>query len=190
MSEEVWREIASKLRYCHGTSSKFANSIKKYGILPRKTDAKVRPSVYSGELESKKLNAVYVSSYYNTGTHFCGIAAKRASETVGGEPTIVDIKLDKEDLKRFESDEDSWSDDHFQSLFKTQCKFALEEGMDVACVDKPVKEAIEQAIKEGKLTKEQACSPPPWFSEIGCYGKFALRDGVHPSKITDIKKLK
>jgi hypothetical protein len=187
MSEDPWKKIASKLTYCHGTTSKFINSIKKYGIIPRKIDG-IRPSVYEKELESKHLDAVYLSRWEDRIPGFCSIAADRAAEKFGGEPVVVNVKLNPEDFDRFLSDEDSWSED-YRPLFKSQCEWSMETGQTAACLDAPVKKAIEEAINEGLITKEQACNPPKWFAEIACFTRFALKGGVSPDKITGVKSV-
>jgi len=186
LSEDVWLEIASKLPYCHGTSSKFVAPIRKYGLLPRKTDG-TRPSVYEKELESRKHDAVYVSTYTDNIPSFCGQAADNAVKAVGGEPRVLDVKLDKEDLKRFERDEDSWSED-YRGLFKNACEFSRETGMTAACYDNLVKNVIGDAIKTGKLSLQDACNPPRWFAEITCFGRFAIKDGIPREKIGAVRE--
>lgn len=186
MSEETWREIASKLNYCHGTSSKSVNSIKKYGLLPRKTDG-VRGSVYGAELESKHLDAVYLSRYENSTPGFCHVAANNASEKLGGEPRIVNVKLKPEDFDRFIRDEDSWSED-YTPLFKNACEFSLGTKNTAGCFESGIKKHVSEAISKGKLTREEACNPPKWFAEIGCLGKFAVKDGVPSDQIVGVRK--
>ena len=61
--------------------------------------------------------------------------------------------------------------------------------MTAACIDAPVKKAIEEAVAEGLITKEEACNPPKWFAELMCFARFALKDGVPPKKIVGVKEL-
>ena len=187
VGDEVWLEIASRLRYVHGTTSKFEKSIRKYGLLPRKVTGN---SVYSGHLESKCLDCVYLSVWSDSFPGFAHVAAQNAVEKFGGEPILVDVKLDKEDLKRFVRDEDSWSEDSYKDLFKDACNYALREKRPVACMDEAVLKVIEEAVKEGKLSKEEACNPPWWFREIACLNKFAIKGRIPPEKIVGIRKLK
>lgn len=186
MSEETWRKIASKLRYCHGTSSVFVPSILKQGLLPRTTNGE-RPSVYKGELESKKKDSVYLSKWESDMPGFCGIAADNAAKAAGGEIRILDVKLEPDDLKRFSKDEDSWNDD-FRPLFKDACGFSKKTGMTAGCYDTDVKKVVDGAVKEGLITQEESCAPPKWFAEISCLGKFAVIGGVSKEKIIAVRK--
>jgi hypothetical protein len=186
MSEEAWKRIASRLTYCHGTSSKFVNSILKYGLLPRKTDG-VRPSAYEGELESRNLDSVYLSIWLNSIPGFCNVAAENAAKKFGGEPVVVNVKLDPDDFDRYVRDEDSWSDD-YRDLFKDACEFSLKTGMGAACFDPSIKREVERAIGEGLITREQACRPPKWFAELACFQRFAIRNGIPREKITGVER--
>jgi len=186
MSEEAWKKVASKLTFCHGTSSKFLNSILKYGILPRKTDG-IRPSVYSGHLESKHIDSVYLSRWEDSIPGFCLIAARNAAEKFGGEPVVVNVKLDPDDFDRLLRDEDSYLDD-YRGLYKQACEFYKETGKSAACFDSAIIKVLNEAVKEGILKEEDICNPPKWFAEIACFGRFALKDGVKPSKLTGVKR--
>jgi len=183
--EETWRGIASSLRYCHGTTDKFEREILKYGILPRKTDG-VRKGVYEGHLESRLLDSVYLSTWFDSTPAFCGIAAENAAERLGGEPVVFEVKLEPGDFERFERDEDSFLDD-YRHLYRDAFDFALETGKTAACMEGAVKDAVMGAIERGELTKEEARDPPKWFAELACYGRFALRGRVPPERIVAVR---
>lgn len=186
MSEERWRKVASKIRYCHGTSSVFQNSIEKYGLVPRKTDG-IRPSVYEGPLESERVESVYLGKF-DSRPYFCKIAANNASKKFGGEPITFEVKLDSEDFKNFERDEDSYLEpEEWKRAYARACKLSFDEPESfkgkVACYDEDVARAIDESIKEGLISKDEACNPPPWFAEIACYGKFAKRGPIEREKL-------
>jgi len=183
LNDEKWRKVASKIRYCHGTSSKFQRSIEKYGLLPRKTNG-VRPSVYKEHLESQHVDAVYLGTF-NGKPYFCNIAAHNAVKAVGGEPVVFEVKLEPEDFKNFVKDEDSWAED-YTHLFKEACEFVREKPEQkgtVACYGSEVAKAIDEAVKEGILSEEEKCNPPPWFAEIACFGRFGIKGCIKPEKL-------
>jgi len=183
MTEEKWRKVASKMRYCHGTSSKFQRSIEKYGLLPRRTND-VRPSIYKEHLESKHEDAVYLGTFDGE-PYFCQIAARNAVKAVDGEPVVFEVKLKPEDFKGFVRDEDSYLDD-YRKLYKEGCEF-VRENPDfkgkVACMGSDTARALDEAVREGIISEGEMCDPPPWFAEIACFGRFGIKGTIGPERI-------
>jgi|GEM_PF-3789458 len=181
--------------FCHGTSSRFEQTIREQGLRPRVCDGEVcRPSVYEGKIESRP-DRVYVARLEpSLGT--CMSSASKAAGKFGGEAEVFGVRFKRVDEPQLDMDEDaelevdrSHSATLCKEVFKGACSFSEELFRSSYLIDKFPKIVSDEILREthenGCFTdeeREMICSDlPKWVLSLISWWTVAYR-GELPSE--------